>query len=187
MFKLTRPSPALVVATLSLFVAAGGGAWAATTPSDSALYARATSPKAKIASRGPRGPRGATGPSDAFVINGLQNQLQLTPGTDTRLIQLRLTLHGSYIVTASTELAGNAAPGENVTSCTLLQNSNPVGEGASNLQSVAAFSDTMTITAAVSTNDGSNVSLTCNPDGLSFARNAVITALRVGSLHRETP
>ena len=53
MLKLSRPSPALVVATIALFVAAGGGAWAATTNANSALYARATShPKASVASAG---------------------------------------------------------------------------------------------------------------------------------------
>ena len=72
--KLSRPSPALVVATIALFIAAGGGAWAATKSPSSAVYARATNPKASIASRGPRGPRGATGPSDGLVISVPQQQ-----------------------------------------------------------------------------------------------------------------
>jgi hypothetical protein len=52
---------------------------------------------------------------------------------------------------------------------------------------VAAFDDEMTLTAAVDTSNGTNVSLTCNPDGLGFARDVVITAVRVGTLHTETP
>ncbi len=107
---------------------------------------------------------------------------------DTRVAQLRLTIGGSYIVTAAAELAGNAGSDLNLASCTLLQNSNPVASGSANLQAgVAAFDETMTLTAAVNTSNGSNVSLSCNPDGLGFARNVVITAVRVGTLHTETP
>ncbi len=193
MLKLSRPSPALVVATLALFIAAGGGAWAATKSPNSGVYAQATHPKASIASRGPRGPRGprgargATGPSDGFVINVPQQQ-HLSGGTDTRIAQLSLTVRGSYIVTAATALAGNAASDLNLANCTLLQNANPVASGSADLPpSLAAFSDTMTLTAAVNTSNGSNVSLSCNPDGLGFARNTVITAVRVGTLHTQTP
>ena len=91
-------------------------------------------------------------------------------------------------MTAAAALAGNAGSDLNLASCTLLQNSNPVTSGSASLQpGVAAFDETMTLTAAVSTSDGSNVSLSCNPDGLGFARNVVITAVRVGTLHTETP
>jgi hypothetical protein len=190
--KLSLPSPALVIATLALFVAAGGGAWAATRDTNTPVYARATNPKASVASRGPRGPRGprgsrgATGPSDGFVINVPQQQ-PMSGGDDTRIAQLSLTVRGSYIVTAATTLAGNAGTPDNFTSCTLLQNANPVGAGTADLPQLAAFTATMTLTAAVSTTNGSNVSVSCNPTGLAFARNTVITAVRVGTLHTETP
>jgi hypothetical protein len=209
--KLPRPSPALIVAAIALFVAIGGGAWAATGSTKSARYARARNPKASIASRGPRGrhgprgfrgprgftgPRGSTGatggqgpagPSDGFVINVPQQQ-GLTAGSDTRIAQLSLNVGGSYIVTAATELAGNASASLNLASCTLLQNANPVAVGSADLPpGVAAFDDEMTLTAAVDTSNGTNVSLSCNPDGLGFARDVVITAVRVGTLHTETP
>jgi hypothetical protein len=203
--KLSRPSPALIVATIALFVAIGGGAWAATGSTKSARDVRAANPKASIASRGPRGPRGPrgfrglrgfkgatggqgpAGPSDGFVINVPQQQ-GLAAGSDTRIAQLSLNVGGSYIVTAATELAGNASTSLNLASCTLLQNSNPVADGSADLPpGVAAFDDEMTLTAAVDTANGTNVSLSCNPDGLGFARHAVITAIRVGTLHTETP
>jgi hypothetical protein len=190
MLKLSRPSPALVVATIALFVAAGGGAWAATTNANSALYARATAhPKASIASRGPRGPRGfrgATGPSDGFVINVPAKQ-SMSGGEDTRIAQLTLNVRGSYIVTAATELGGSAGNDTNLTICTLLQNANPVGSGSADLPGLAAFVDTVTLTAAVNTSNGSNVFLSCNPTALAIARNTVITAVRVGTLHTEKP
>jgi hypothetical protein len=194
--KLSRPSPAFIVAVIALFVAIGGGAWAATGSPKSARSAHATNPKASIASSGPRGrrgprgfrgPRGLTGPSDGFVINVPQQQ-ELTAGSDTRVAQLSLNIRGSYIVTAATELAGNASSSLNLALCTLLQNSNPVAEGSADLPSgVAAFDDELTLTAAVDTSQGTNVSLSCNPDGLGFARHVVITAVRVGKLHTETP
>jgi hypothetical protein len=115
-------------------------------------------------------------------------QQGLTAGSDTRIAQLSLNVGGSYIVTAATELAGNASASLNLASCTLLQNANPVAVGSADLPpGVAAFDDEMTLTAAVDTSNGTNVSLSCNPDGLGFARHVVITAVRVGTLHTETP
>ena len=209
--KLSRPSPALIVAAIALFVALGGGAWAATGSTKSTRYARAMNPEASIASRGPRGrrgpqgfrgPRGFTGPpgatgatggqgpagpSDGFVINVPQQQ-GLAAGSDTKIAQLSLNVGGSYILTAATELAGNASNSLNLASCTLLQNANPVAVGSADLPpNVAAFDDEMTLTAAVDTSNGTNVSLSCNPDGLGFARHVVITAVRVGTLHTQTP
>jgi hypothetical protein len=73
------------------------------------------------------------------VINVPQQQ-QLPAGADTRIAQLSLTVGGSYILTAATELAGNASPNLNLASCTLLQNANPVANGSADLpDSVAAF------------------------------------------------
>jgi hypothetical protein len=121
------------------------------------------------------------------VINVPQQQ-GLTAGSDTKIGQLTLNVGGAYIVTAATQLAGNASSALNLASCTLLQNSNPVAVGSADLPAgVAAFDEEMTLTAAVDTSDGSNVSLSCNPDGLGFARRVVITAVRVGTLHTETP
>lgn len=68
-----RPSPALVVAVLALFVAASGGAWAAggvpgTGDGTSMAQKKKKKKKAK-AKRGPRGKRGLKGPSGG---NGAQ-------------------------------------------------------------------------------------------------------------------
>jgi hypothetical protein len=97
---------------------------------------------------------------------------------------LSLTVGGSYIITAATSLAGNASSNPNFANCSVLQNSNPVAVGTDLLApSTAAFTQEMTLTAAVSTDNGSNISLSCNTDGLAFARNVAITAVRVGTLH----
>lgn len=196
--KLSRPSPALVVATVALFVAAGGGAWAATKDTGAAKSARASGPRASAASRGPRGPRGprgftgargapgAPGPSDGFVVNVTDPQT-MSGGTDTRIAQLSLSIPGSYIVTAAAEIGGSAGGMDNYTICNLLQNSNPVAQGSVEPPALAVYADTITLTTAVDTSAGGNVSLSCNPTALAKARNIVITAIRVGTLHTATP
>ena len=204
MLKLSRPSPALVVATIALFIAAGGGAWAATKSPSSAVYAQATHPTASIAARARAdlavfvAHAGSAGPADSPALaapkvppdrptalsSPSSRSSTWRAGEDTKVAQLSLTVGGSYIITASTSLAGNASLNDNFVTCTLLQNANPVGVGTALLApGKAAFTQSMTLTAGVDTNDGSNVSLSCNPDGLGFARNVAITAVRVGTLH----
>jgi hypothetical protein len=84
--KLSRPSPTLIVAAIALFVAIGGGAWAATGSTKSA---RATNPKASIASREPRGrrgPRGFRGPRGvhrAAWVHGRYRRTRVPPGRPT--------------------------------------------------------------------------------------------------------
>ncbi len=189
--KISRPSPALVVATIALFGAAGGGAWAATDhPSSGAHRASAAASHSLRGPRGPRGPRGFTGktgpqgPSDGFVVNVPQAQ-SLTPGDDTVVAQLTLPASGSFVVSASTSL-GNATTNPNPVSCTLLQNANPIGEAAADLPGQTLFAATATIPAAVSASDGTNIKLTCNPDSGANVRGTVITAVQVGTLHVET-
>ncbi len=207
--KLSRPSPALVISAIALFVAAGGGAWAAdhvqlrshASALDSGSVRASTSAsggrRGPVGPRGPRGPRGftgrtgasgpqgPTGPSDGFVITASTSQ-PLTGGNDTPLAQLTLPAGATFIVTASTTL-GNSTSVENPASCTLLQNSNPIGGGSADLPGKLIFASTITLTAAVNTADGSVVRLTCNPDSQANARNTVITAIKVGTLHTQTP
>ena len=195
MLKLSRPSPALVVATIALFIAGGGGAWAASdhgsTGPRRAHAASSTGP------RGPRGPRGFTGktgargqagapgPSNGFVVSVPQTQ-PLVAGDDTTVVQLSLPASGSFVVTAATSL-GNATTSENPVSCTLLQNANPVGAAAANLPGETLFAATVTIPAAVNAANGRNIQLSCNPDSAANVRASVITAVQVGTLQVETP
>src|SRR4051812_48321746 len=70
--RITRPSPAMVVACFALLVALGGGSYAATT----ALPAKSTGPsavgsKSATGPRGPRGPRGPAGPRGLRGLRGL--------------------------------------------------------------------------------------------------------------------
>ncbi len=196
MSKFRRPSPALIVAFIALFIAIGGGAWAA-----SGSPHKRSAPRAKASSgtsrgrrgpRGPRGPRGlrgargpagaqgAAGPSDGFVTR-VPDVTSLLAGQDTVVVQLSLTPDSSYIVTAATEL-GTAGGTAGLVSCTLLENDNPIGAGSGSLPDQNVFAQTITLTGATT---GGNIKLSCNPDSDAAARNSVITAIRVGTLQTQ--
>lgn len=194
--RLGRPSPALIIATIALFVAAGGGAWAAglTAAHHSArARAAASSQRGPRGFRGPRGhrgftgapgPAGATGPSDGFVIS-VPQATDLPGGTDTVVTQLSVPAGATYIVNASTDL-GNATNTPSPISCTLLQNNNPLTSGSASLPGQLLFAATIALNTAVDAANGTNVKLSCNSDSSAKARNSVITAIRVGTLHTET-
>ena len=170
--RYIQQSPALIVSLVAL-VAASAGTAAATSGSGPA-------PRAHGASHGARGPRGPRGPSDGFV-KSQPAATGLTAGADTTVVQLSLTPGRKYIVTAATELGNNSGVG-NLVSCTLLENSNPIGGGSADLPALNVFAQTVTLTAATT---GGNIKLSCNPDGGGQARNSVITAIRVSALHSQ--
>ena len=192
MRRRLTPSPATVIATLALLLAAGGGAWAASAH-HAAHRARAHAASSNRGPRGPRGfrgPRGRTGsqgpagPSDGYVVRAAQSQA-LIPGTDTTVASLTVPSGGTYIVTASTEL-GNQTSTENLLSCTLLQNFNPLDSGSADLPAEAVFAATISLTGAATADNGGTIKVSCNPTTGASARNTVITAVKVGTLHVET-
>ncbi|HWE34678.1 MAG TPA: collagen-like protein [Solirubrobacteraceae bacterium] len=190
------PSPATVIATIALILAAGGGAWAASAHHAKAKAHAASSNQGQRGPRGPRGfrgfrgPRGFTGsagpagPSDGYVVNVAKSQ-SLTPGTDDTVATLQVPAGGTYIVTASTEL-GNQTPNENLLSCSLLQNFNPLDSGSADLPAETVFAATISLTGAASADNGGSIKVTCNPSAGAAARNTVITAVKVGTLHDQT-
>jgi hypothetical protein len=200
MLNFRRPSPALVIAVIAVFIAATGGAWAASGAPSNGPTAGAAKKHVK-SNRGPRGFRGrrgvrgaagltgptgargapgAIGPSNGFV-KSQPAATGLTAGADTTVAQLSLTPDSNYIVTAATEL-GNTSGAANLVSCTLLENSNPIGGGSGYLPALNVFAQTVTLTAATT---GGNIKLSCNPAGGGQARNSVITAIRVGALQTQ--
>jgi hypothetical protein len=212
MLKLHRPSPALVIACVALFVAASGGAWAATTTGTGA-HPKTGKPGKSHAQTGPRGPRGfrgrqgpgghagvqgpagprglagapgapgspgAAGPSDGFVKSQLAN-VTLPAGADTSVAQLTLPAGGSYIVTAATEL-GNTSGLTGFVSCTLVQNLNSLVSGSAEFSAMNTFGRMITLTDSTT---GGVIKLSCNPDNAAIARNTVLTAIQVGTLHTQ--
>ncbi|HEY1522337.1 MAG TPA: hypothetical protein VGF70_04930 [Solirubrobacteraceae bacterium] len=193
MRKFRRPSSALVVAFVALFIVIGGGAWAAGGSQRHGAVARSNAKSAgprgprgrrgRRGARGPAGPKGATGPvgpSDGFVTR-VPASTDLPAGTDTVVVQLSLTPDSSYLVTAATEL-GTVGGVAGLVNCTLLENENPIGGGSASLPDQNVFAQTITLTGATT---GGNIKLSCNPDNSAAARNSVITAIKVGTLHTQ--
>jgi Collagen triple helix repeat (20 copies) len=206
--KVTRPSPALVVASLALFVAGGGGAWAANAGH---LAVNDTPTKTSAGKRGPRGPRGhqglrgsqgirgsqgvagpqgtvgAQGPagpagaSDGFVTRAVA-AIALPAGVDTTLVQLNLPANGAYIVTVTTEL-GNSTVVAGFVDCTLFAGTTSIAAGSADLPAASVFADTLTLTGAATT--GGPVSLSCDPDNSAQGRNNAMTAVQVATLHTQ--
>lgn len=194
MRKRLTPSPATVIATVALLFAAGGGAWAAGglhSAHPAKAHAASTSNRGPRGPRGFRGPRGRTGsqgpagPSDGYVVKVPQSQA-LAPGTDTTVASLQVPSGGTYIVTASTEL-GNQTQNENLLSCTLLQNFNPLDSGSADLPAETVFAATISLTGAATADNGGTIKVSCNPTLGASARNTVITAVKVGTLHVQAP
>jgi collagen type VII alpha len=205
MRNFSRPSPALVIAVVALFVAASGGAWAAGgVPGSSHPAAAAKSGDTKTPKRGRRGRRGRTGktgktgktgatgatgargatggtgptgPSDGFVRR-VAAATPLPAGTDTTVAQLVLPAGGSYVVNAALEL-GNTSGAANGVSCSILEINNPVANGLTALTSANTFQQTQSLTVATG---GGVIKLSCNPEGAATGREAVLTAVKVGSL-----
>jgi hypothetical protein len=205
-----KRSPALIVSLVAL-VAATAGTATATSGSGHATSGTGLAPRAHAAKhvlRGPRGFRGrrgfigpqgpkgaagaagaqgapgapgATGPSDGFV-NSRPAAVGLPAGADTVVAQLSLTPASNYIVTAATELGNTSSSASDLVSCTLLENFNPIGGGSADLPALAAFAQTVTLTAATT---GGTIKLSCNPASAGQARNSVITAIKVGALHTQ--
>ncbi len=153
-------------------------------PPPTAVRAVRAGPRGFRGARGFTGSAGPAGPSDGYVVKVAQSQT-LAPGSDTTVASLTVPAGGTYIVTASTEL-GNQTPTENPLSCTLLQNFNPLDSGSADLPAEALFAATVTLTGAATADNGGTIKVSCNPSTGASARNTVITAVKVGTLHVET-
>jgi len=87
--------------------------------------------------------------------------------------------NGNYIVTATVELGNNAASANSV-SCKLLQGFQIIGAGTEDLTPLATYSRTMTLTGAAT---GGALKVACQATNPAQARNRVMTAVQVGTLH----
>jgi hypothetical protein len=204
MRSLSRPSPAIVIAFIALFVAASGGAWAAggvpgTGEGQAAQKGKAKKKKkAAKPKRGPRGktgPKGSTGPAGAPGAQGPQGPqgpsagfalrqpdqitTAITNQAEATVVTANLSLpSGNYIVNASLEVGGNSSTVTR-TRCELRQGNTIVAEGAGRTDA-AAYEDTIALTGS---STGGALRIACNPTGGgAFVRNRAITAVAVGSL-----
>ncbi|MGI8430246.1 MAG: hypothetical protein ACR2OB_13325 [Solirubrobacteraceae bacterium] len=171
-----RPSAASVIALIALVAALSGTAYAATRIGTKQLKDGAVT-TGKLADRAvTTGKLNPSARSQGFATNR-RGQLALTGGADTTVARLSLPVGGNYIVTAEAVLGSNGAGG--LVNCDLLENNNPIASGNGSLTAMAAFSQTITLTAASS---GGSIALSCNPDNGAQAKARVITAVRVATL-----
>ena len=141
----------------------------------------ATGPQGPQGPQGPKGDKGDkgdTGPSDGFASTELGDTSIGTGPDDTIVAQLSPG-NGNYIVTATVELGNNAASANSV-SCKLLQGFQIIGAGTEDLTPLATYSRTMTLTGAAT---GGALKVACQATNPAHARNRVMTAVQVGTLH----
>jgi len=127
---------------------------------------------------GTQGAAGAAGPSDGFVARQA-GSTSLPLEKATAIVQLTLPASTGYIVTAATEL-GNSGATTGFVDCTLSDGTTTSSGSTFMATAAATFQQTLTLTGSTS---GGVMTLSCNPDSSGVARNAVITAVRVGALH----
>lgn len=187
-----------VVASLALFVALGGGAYAAVAvPRNSVgapqLKNRAVTP-AKVAAstrrlfrgrRGARGVTGPTGPSDAFIAVGSSGDLSagyvkvasITVPPGNYLLQAKIVIHTPATNTAA------------VADCTVSPTANGsviVDKGSVTLPAYAKHqsSGVISLAAGRTFTSATTVSLACKAsDGLASFEDDRIWAINTGSLH----
>ena len=101
------------------------------------------------------------------------------------MTQLSLPAGATSIVNSSTAL-GNATGTESPVSCTLLQNSNPLTTGSAILPGQLLFAATIALNTGGRLGERVEREAELQSDFNAKARDSVITAIRVGTLHTET-
>jgi hypothetical protein len=199
-----------VVATLALFLALGGGAYAAIAlPANSVgarqLKKRAVTPAKlsrssrallKKGRRGPTGPRGATGaagtagipgptgPSDVYAAGTAF--LASLPASVTSLGDTTVPA-GSYLLEAKVTLDASSGGGD--AECTL---GGPFGSSIiwdqGETKHTAASDDVLSLLGVATFTAPQVVELSCRTlSGTVLADDARVTAVKVGALHGTTP
>jgi len=189
-----RPSPALAVAAVALFVALGGTSIAAVTaalPRNSVgtiqLKQNAvTSAKVRNGSllradfrrgqipAGPRGAQGPAGPSEAYA-RFLNGPIAI-PAALTTLANLSIPQAGSYVISAKTYITASTS---GVTTCRLEAGSD---FDQSQTYAQSAFPFALPLLVTHSFDAPGSVDLKCSATGTHQANFVKIAAIRVGTL-----
>ena len=208
--RLRRPSPALVVAVVALFVAMGGTGYAAfKLPkssvgtkqikknavtgakvksgtlglSDLAASAR-NSLKGQTGPAGQNGAAGARGPSDVFHATGSTAcGGNCTANSTHQIVSLDLPA-GSYVIHGKAVLQGITSPGSDSASvCKLLDGTN-TDESYQRVHSSIIDASTLTPVLVVTYSAPTTVHLDCNVVAFGWgALESDITAIQVGTIH----
>lgn len=164
-----RPSPALVLAIVALFLALSGGAIAAKKAKIGTKQLKNNAVTTAKLTPGER--------SQGFITT--QNGATTTPAaTDTTVATLNLPAGGNYVVTAQASFGPNSAAAT-LYSCTLKNGGTTLSSADGATPPLPAFSSSIAVTGV---SPGGTVTLSCNPDNAGQVRNRVIDAVRVNSV-----
>ena len=195
--KFRRSPAALAAAGAALFLSAGAAAWASTDGPGHDQTASVKKAKPHT-NRGPRGRRGPQGPRGLRAFRGRGRARG--SGRRRTIRRLHRAGGGGHFAPCGHRhgrCAAHAPGGRRIhrhgsdrtrghehcrgfRDCTLLEGASAIGGGSTELPTQAAFAATITLTGATS---GGTISLSCNSDNAAQARNNVITAIKVGTLH----
>ncbi len=196
-----RPSPALVVASVALFVALGGTSIAAVTaalPRGSvgtvqlkqnavtgakvrngsllrADFKGGQIPAGAQGAAGPAGPQGDTGPSNAYA-RSVDGPIAI-PVTGTTLATLTIPQAGSYVISAKTYVTGSTT---SIVTCRLEAGGDV--DQSQTLSGVVGASFTLALLVVHTFAAPGTVDLKCSAAATQQAYFAKIAAIRVGSI-----
>lgn len=174
--RLTAGRVAVAISIVALVFALGGAAIGKKKKKGFKLKNGSVT-TAKLADAAVTTPKLATNErSEGFVTHQAGN-IALPAGADTTVATLNLPAGGKYAVTAHASIGPNAATAE-IVSCALKSNGTTLSQGFGNTPALAVFS-AEPVAAGIA--DGGTVTLTCNPDAASQAKERVILATRVGT------
>jgi hypothetical protein len=196
--RLRRPSPALAISLVALFISLAGGAYAATQLPRNSVGSKqlkknsVTSSKVKNGSllskdfkagqlpagppglQGPKGDTGARGPSDAFTIGDGTSAFSQPP------MDLAVPA-GDYFVIAKAVVGLGSSSGGTVR-CDVAGGSNDDATFGS-IESTGHTQETLTATMVTHFSAAGNIHWSCNPPTNGFVGEAVINAVQVGAIH----
>jgi hypothetical protein len=175
--RITAGRAAIAISIVALVFALGGAAIGKKKKKGTKLKDGSVTTR-KLADGAVTTPKLAAGERSQGFVTHQAGAIPLPATTDTTVATLNLPAGGKYVVTAHASIGPNAATQELV-SCTLKNNGTTLTQGFTATPPLAAFS-AEPVTAGVA--DGGAVTLTCNPDNASQAKERVITATRVNSV-----
>jgi hypothetical protein len=163
--RLGRPSPAMIVAIVALFLGLGGGAYAAKKIGTKQLANKSVTTKKLTKIERSQG-----------YFSKQAGEIALPGGTDTAVASLNLPSSGDWQVTANVSLGSTAANGN--VRCQLRDDGVVLNAGDTRINSFGPnnFSANVALTWF---SDGGLITLTCAPTNGAVARDRVLAATRV--------
>ena len=174
--RLTAGRAAVAISIVALVFALGGAA-IGTKKSKGTKLKNGSVTTPKLANGAVTTPKLAPNEQSQGFVTHQAGNIALPAATDTTVATLNLPTGFKYAVTAHASIGPNAATAE-VVSCALKSNGTTLSQGFATTINTAQFS-AEPVAAGIA--DGGSVTLVCNADNASQAKERVILATRVGT------